>query len=236
MKRIILIVIRVLWILPYWVFVKLRKYKHLDKYSLEERYAFIHKIVFRITKKARVKIECFGLENLPEKQGYFMVPNHQGLFDPLAIFQTHEKPARAIVKMELTKVVLIRDVITILEHVPMKRDDIRESVKIIKYASQQLLKGQNFFVFAEGTRSRDKNNILEFKGGTFKIPMNAKAPIVPIAIIDSYKVFDNNSAKKITVQIHYLKPIYFEEYAGMHSNEIAELVHDRIEECIKKYE
>ena len=94
--------------------------------------------------------------------------------------------------------------------------------------------GQNFFVFPEGTRSRDANNILEFKGGTFKIATKAKAPIVPVALIDCYKVFDNNTIRKTTAQIHYLKPIYYEEYKDMHTNDIAKLVHDQIEECIKK--
>ncbi len=236
MKRIALIVFRVLWILPYWVFIKLRKYKHTDKYPIEERYGFIHKIVFGINRKARVKVECYGIEHLPEQSGYLLAPNHQGLFDPLAIFQTHERPARAIVKKELTKVVLIRDVIQALEFLPMDRDNVRESVKIISYATAEMKKGQNFFVFSEGTRCRDKNNILEFKGGTFKIAIKAKAPIIPVAIIDSYKVFDSKSLKKVTVQIHYLKPIYYDEYQDMHSNDIAKLVHDKVEECIKANE
>ena len=78
------------------------------------------------------------------------------------------------------------------------------------------------------------DNILEFKGGTFKIATKAKAPIVPVALIDCYKVFDNNTIKKTTAQIHYLKPIYYEEYKDLHTNDIAKLVHDRIEKCIKE--
>lgn len=236
MIRIGLIVIRVLWILPYWLFVKVRNYKKVDQYSLEERYGFIHGIVGKVNRKGRVEVECRGLENLPEKQGYFLAPNHQGLEDALAIFQTHEKPVRAIVKEELTKAPIVGNVIAMLEYLPMKRDDIRGSVKIIKTASKALKEGQNFFVFPEGTRSRDGNNILEFKGGTFKIAVNAKAPIVPVAIIDAYKVFDINSLRKTKVTICYLSPIYYDEYKDMHTNEIAVLVHDRVEACIKEIE
>ncbi|MFV0393094.1 MAG: lysophospholipid acyltransferase family protein [Coprobacillaceae bacterium] len=236
MIRIALIVIRVLWILPYWLWIKVRRYKQVDKYSLEERYGFIHSIVGKVNRKGRVEVECHGLENLPEKSGYFMAPNHQGLEDPLAIFQTHERPVRAIVKTELTKAPIIGNVITMLEYWPMNRDDIRGSVRIIKEASNALKNGQNVFVFPEGTRSRNKNNILEFKGGTFKIAVNAKAPIVPIAILDSYKVFDVNSIKKTKVTICYLPAITYEEYQGMHTNDIAKLVHDRVEACIKEIE
>lgn len=234
MKRIALIVIRVILILPYWWGYKVNKYKHIEKYSLQERYGFIHKVVVTITKKARVELECYGLENLPEQSGYLLAPNHQGLFDPLAIFQTHERPIRAIVKKELTKVVLVKDVIKMLEYVPLDRKNVRDGARVIKYVSDEVAKGQNFFVYPEGTRSKNGNNILEFKGGTFKIATKAKAPIVPVAMIDCYKVFDNNTIKKTVAQIHYLPPLYYDEYKDMQTNDIAKEVHDRIEAHIKK--
>lgn len=236
MKRIILIVLRVILRLPYWWGYKVNKYKNLEKYSLEERYGFIHNVVYTVTKKGRVILECYGLENLPQESGYLLAPNHQGLFDPLAIFQTHEKPIRAIIKKELTSVILIKDVIKMLEYVPLDRKNVRDGARVIKYASSEVAKGQNFFVFPEGTRSKDGNNILDFKGGTFKIATKAKAPIVPVALIDCYKVFDNNTVKKTTAKIHYLKPLYYEDYKDLHTNEIAKIVHDRIAVCIKEHE
>ena len=51
--------------------------------------------------------------------------------------------------------------------------------------------------------------------------MRAKAPIVPVALIDSYVPFDRNTIRKTTVQVHYLKPMYYEEYKDMKSTEIA---------------
>lgn len=236
MKRIALIVIQVIWKLPYWWGYKINKYKNIEKYSAEERYGFIHQVVPIVTRKARVELKCYGVENLPEQSGYLLAPNHQGLFDPLAIFQTHSRPIRAIVKKELASVILIKDVMKMMEFIPMDRSNVREGAKIIKYASSEVAKGNNFFVFPEGTRSRDGNNILEFKGGTFKIATKAKAPIVPVALIDCYKVFDRNTIKRTTTQIHYLKPIYFDEYKDMHTNDIAKLVHDRIDACIKEHD
>lgn len=236
MKRIALIIIQVIWKLPYWWGYKVNKYKNTEKYSAEERYSFIHQVVPIITRKARVQLECYGVENLPEQSGYLLAPNHQGLFDPLAIFQTHSRPIRAIVKKELASVVLVKDIMKMMEFIPMDRSNIREGAKIIKYASSEVAKGNNFFVFPEGTRSRNGNNILEFKGGTFKIATKAKAPIVPVALIDCYKVFDRNTIKRTTTQIHYLKPIYYDEYKDMHTNDIAKLVHDRIDACIKEHD
>ena len=56
-----------------------------------------------------------------------------------------------------------------------------------------------------------------------------------VALIDSYKVFNIFSFGKVTTQVHYLKPILYEEYKNMKSGEIALLVQERIEQVIKAY-
>lgn len=50
--------------------------------------------------------------------------------------------------------------------------------------------------------------------GAFKAATRAKAPIVPVALLDSYAPFDRSTTEPVTVQIHYMKPMYYEEYAG----------------------
>jgi len=101
--------------------------------------------------------------------------------------------------------------------------------------TKEVKEGRNYIIFPEGTRSRDGNNILEFKGGSFKSAMNARCPIVPMAIIDSFKAFDTHSIKKLTVQIHYLKPLYYEDYKDMKSVDIANYVSAQIKNTIKEY-
>ena len=81
--------------------------------------------------------------------------------------------------------------------------------------SEEVKAGKNFIIFAEGTRSRKGNQLLEFKGGPFKSAQKAKCPIVPVALIDSYKAFDTGSIKRVKVQAHILDPIYFEEYQNI---------------------
>ena len=64
--------------------------------------------------------------------------------------------------------------------------------------------------------------------------MNAKCPIVPVAMLNAYQAFDTNSIHPVTVQVHFLKPLLYEEYQGMRSREIAELVQGQIVETIEK--
>lgn len=235
MKRIILMVIRSIFNLPYWLF-KINQLTDIEKYDKNTRYAFLHKIVPIVNRRGRVKIDCYGLENLPKENGYIMFPNHQGLFDALAFLETHERPFVTVMKKEVKNAILLKQVIQMLQAEIIDREDIRQSMQVIMNMTRRVKEGENFIIFAEGTRSKKGNSLMEFKGGSFKSAMNARCPIVPVALIDSFKAFDTNSIKKLTVQIHYMEPLYYEDYKGMKSTEIAELVSSRIQQKILERE
>jgi len=74
--------------------------------------------------------------------------------------------------------------------------------------------------------------VFDFHAGSFKCAVKAKCSIVPIALIDTHKVLDGKGSKPITVQLHYLKPIPYEEYEGMSTVEIAKMVRERIGQVI----
>ena len=57
-------------------------------------------------------------------------------------------------------------------------------------------------------------------------------PVVPVALIDSYRVFNSFWLGPVTTQVHYLPPIYYEEYKNMKTQELAALVKERIQEKI----
>ena len=54
-------------------------------------------------------------------------------------------------------------------------------------------------------------------------------------MIDCYQVFDNNTIKPVKAQIHYLKPIEYDEYKDLKTPEIAALVQSRIQACMDEY-
>lgn len=223
MKRILLMVFRSLHNLPFWL-IRIFQLCKIDRYDAKTRYAYLHKIVPTVIRRGRVTIHVTGIENLPQEDGYVMFPNHQGLFDALAIIQTHERPLVTVMKKEVKDIFLLKQVITMLQAEIIDREDIRQSMKVIMNMTRRLKSGENFILFAEGTRSRNGNKLLDFKAGSFKSAMNAKCPIVPVALIDSYKAFDTGSIKKLTVQVHYLKPLFYDDYKAMKSSEIAETV------------
>ena len=105
-------------------------------------------------------------------------------------------------------------------------------MQVIMSVANDVKNGKNFLIFPEGTRSKNGNIIGEFKGGSFKAATRAKCPIVPVALIDSFKPFDTNTIRPVTVQVHFLEPLYYEDYKDMKTTDIAELVSTRIQAAI----
>jgi 1-acyl-sn-glycerol-3-phosphate acyltransferase len=234
MKRILLMAVKSFFNLPYWLY-RLFVLCNIEKYTAATRYAFLHKVTPVVIRRGRIKVQCYGLENLPKETGYIMFPNHQGLFDALLFLQTHERPFVTVMKKEVKNIFLLKQIIKLLQAEIIDREDVRQSMQVIMNMTRRVKEGENFLIFAEGTRSRKGNHLLDFKGGSFKSAMNAKCPIVPVALIDSFKAFDTHSIEKLTVQIHYLKPLYYEDYQGMKSTEIAALVSSQITKTIEDF-
>lgn len=235
MERIILMVIRSIFQLPVWLY-KIHKMCNIDKYDEPTRYALLHRLTPIVNRRGRIKIDCHGLENLPKDTGYIMYPNHQGMFDALTLLQTHERPFSTVSKKEVENIFFVNQIFRILQTKFIDREDVRQSMKVMMEVTKEVKEGRNYLIFAEGTRSKHQNHIQEFKGGSFKCAMNAKCPIVPIAFIDSYKAFDTHSIAKLMVQVHYLKPLYYEDYKDMKSVEIATYVSDLIRKTIEENE
>ncbi len=235
MERIILMIIKRIFIAPYWLYL-ICKYGNTEKYSEEERYRVLSNIVKKVNRAGNVKIISEGKENLPKENGYVLFPNHQGLFDALVLLETNRQPITFVMKKEIENQWFIKKIIKLLQAQIIDRDDIRQSMGVINTMTKEVKEGRNYVIFAEGTRSQKGNELLDFKGGSFKSAVNAKCPIIPVAIMDSYKVFDSKSIKKATVRMAYLKPIYPEEYNKMKTTEIACIVKERIGEYIRSTE
>lgn len=235
MRRILLMVFRLFLKTPYYFFLIWRCGKKAD-ITLDESYACVKKVTKAANRAGRVKIEAYGMENIPKENGFIFFPNHQGMFDVLVFLDSCPVTFSFVIKKEASNIILLKQIIAALDAIPIDRSDLRQSLNIINQVATEVQKGRNFLIFAEGTRSKMGNKLLPFKGGTFKSAVKAKCPIVPCALIDSFKPFDEKSIAPVSVKLIYLEPMYYEEYASMKTNEIAEEVKHRIEKAISAYE
>ncbi|MBP3677394.1 MAG: 1-acyl-sn-glycerol-3-phosphate acyltransferase [Agathobacter sp.] len=234
MNRLVMVVLKNIIMVPA-AWVKLCKYaKHTDDYSYEEKYKHIRYILKHVCKSGNIDLQVTGLENIPEKDGFLMCGNHQGIFDIVAIVDSFERPLAAVLKKELAEIPFLKQVIQCTKSYPMDRDDVRQSMKVIQATAKELSAGRNMIIFPEGTRSKNGNKMGEFHAGSFKCATMAKATIVPFAFIDSFKVLDQDGCGPLKVQLHYLEPIPYDEYKDLKTSEIAELVKSRIADAIEK--
>ena len=236
MKRIMLMVLYNLPFVPYWWWQLCHFAKHTDDIPEPEKYALLKKIVLHANKGGRVKIDVHGKEHIPTDQSFVFFPNHQGLFDVLAILEACDVPFSVVAKKEVKDVPFLKQVFAIMKAKIMDREDVRQSLQVILDVTQEVKNGRNYLIFPEGTRSRRGNQVGDFKGGSFKCAVKAKAPIVPVALLNAFEPFDRNSIAPVTVQVHFLEPIPYEVYQSMKTTEIAEIVKTRIEETIAEYE
>ena len=225
-------VLKNLFFVPYAWFKLCYTASHADKYTEEERYKVLKMIDNRAIKGGRITIDAHGVENIPEEDGFIFFPNHQGLFDVLAILYACPRPFSVVMKKEVANIPFLKQVFAILDAKAIDRKNVRQGMQVILDVSEEVKAGRNYIIFAEGTRSKEGNIVQEFKGGSFKAAMRAKCPIIPAAIIDAFKPFDTHSTDHVKVQVHYLKPLYYEQYKNMKSTEIAAYVKEQIQEDI----
>ena len=234
MERILMMVFRNIFRVPFmWIKLCYRA-AHSDKYTDNEHNEFFKYIVKRANIGGNVTIKSYGQENIPEEDGFMFFPNHQGMYDALAMIDSCPKPFSLVYKIELKDIPFLKQIAKCMKAFFIDRDDVRQSMKVIMAVSKEIEKGRNYTIFPEGTRSKNGNKLGEFKGGSFKAATKVKCPIVPVALIDSFKPFDSHSLKPVEVQVHYLKPLYYDEYKDMKTTEIAEEVQRRIEKVIKE--
>ena len=235
MNRIVLMVLNNLAAAP-GAWIKLCRYaKNPDNYTELERWQHIQYILNRAIRGGNVNLKVTGLENIPTEGGFMMYANHQGLFDVVAIAATCPTPLGAVLKKELQGIPFVQQVTDCTKSFPMDREDVRQSLTVIQNVTEEVKNSRSYLIFPEGTRSKNGNSLGEFHGGSFRCAIKAKCPIIPVALIDSYKVLDQKGSKQLSVQLHYLPPIPYETFAGMKATEVAALVKAQIEETIRTH-
>ena len=183
-------------------------------------------------RNGRIETEAFGTELLPKEGGYVMYSNHQGKYDSLGIMSVHNEPCTIVIDAFRSKLPIVDPFIDLVRGSRLDKTDIKSQMKTILKIAEEVKGGRKYIVFPEGGYDHNRNDLQEFKPGAFKCATKSRAPIVPVAIIDSYKPFGINSLRRVKTQVHFLKPIFFEEYQSMNTKEIAEMVKNQIEDVI----
>ena len=172
MKRILFMVLRNLFFVPYGWFKLCWYASHVDRYTEEERYKLLQQVDHRAIRGGNLIIDAHGVENIPKKNGFMFFPNHQGLFDVLAIIQVCPVPFSVVAKKELTDVPFLKQVFACMKAFMIDREDVKQSMQVILQVIKEVKEGRNYLIFAEGTRSKDGIIRRNLKAGALKLQQN----------------------------------------------------------------
>ena len=220
---------------PYLI-PKMRKMaKDREKYTEKQRYAIVKKAIDFMKSSGKITTEVYGTENLPREGGYVMFPNHQGKYDALGIIYAHEKPCSFVMDEAKSNTFLVKEIVDVLGAKRLVLNDVRQNLKIINEITEEVKQGKHFILFSEGGYGKNHNKVQQFKPGSFKCVTRAKAPLVPVALIDSYKVFNAFTWGKVTTKVIFLPAMYYDDYKDMKTPEIAALVRRQIIDKMKEF-
>ena len=235
MFRLIYVVFRNLFRAPYLLPLMRKMAKNKEKYSEEERYSLTVKSIKWMMKSGDIETKVYGEENLPANGGYVMYPNHQGKYDALGIIYAHKKPCSFVMDKAKSHTFLVREIVNLVGARRLDIHDVRQGFKIMNDMTEEIKNGKRYILFSEGGYFNNKNRVAEFKPGSFKCAVKAKAPIVPVALIDSYKPFNSSVWGKIVTKVIFMPPIFYDEYKDLKTVEISEIVRERIINEMRKY-
>ncbi len=184
---------------------------------------------------AGAKIEAEGLENLKTDSNVLYVSNHRSMLDiPLMILHSKD-PIIFIGKSSIRFWPFIGWWLHAMGGLYLDRDNAREGLKTILAAIERIKGGESCIIFPEGTRSQTRE-MLPFKQGSLKLASKTGVPIIPISILGTADVFENNfvNLKPETVYFSVGKPIHLSNLNPEDKRQSAAFVQSVIDDMYQK--
>ena len=182
-----------------------------------------------------VDLTVIGEENIPDEPVLF-AGNHRSYFDILITYVRVPRPTGYIAKKEMLKWPLLVNWMRNLHCLFLDRNDIKQGLKIILTAIDQVKSGISICIFPEGTRNKANHTFMEFHDGSFKIAAKTGCPIIPMTIYNSGDIFEDHlpKIKKTQVILHYGKPIYIKNLPKEDQRKISAYTKNIIQETYFK--
>lgn len=195
--------------------------------------------VFRfILKITGADITIKGHENVPADAAVLYIGNHRSFFDILLTYVLCPDVTGYVAKKEMESIPLLSNWMRYLHCLFLDRKNIKEGMKTILLAIEEMKNGISICIFPEGTRNRNESelDLLPFHEGSFKIATKAGCPIVPIAIHNSAGIFEAQFPKMrpAKVIVEYGEPIYPDKLDKEEKKHIGAYTQNKILEMLKE--
>lgn len=145
-----------------------------------------------ILKTVGVRVRVEGLEHLKTGHAAVYAANHLSAIDIPVLYTSLPGQFRIMAKRELFGYPFLGWYLKRSGQIPIVYGDAHASLKSLNRAGDALRKGMPLVVFPEGGRSVS-GELQQFMGGAFFVAIRAQAPVVPMAIVGTYKLLPINS-------------------------------------------
>jgi 1-acyl-sn-glycerol-3-phosphate acyltransferase len=123
---------------------------------------------------------CSGVPPADPRRPYVVVSNHESFADILLISHLPWE-MKWLSKAELFRVPVLGWLMRLAGDIPVRRGEGRSAVEALQRCRTVLGRKVSVMIFPEGTRSMT-GDMLPFKDGAFRLAIDAKVPILPLAL------------------------------------------------------
>lgn len=195
----------------------------------------VFRLCIRITGST---VTVIGEERVPKDTAVLYIANHRSFYDILLTYVRVPRCTGYIAKYEMKHIPLLHAWMCRLHCLFLNREDIRQGMKTILAAAESIQNGVSICIFPEGTRPKDVPDLemLPFHKGSFKIATKSNCPIVPIALCNTSKIFEDHLPliKPAHVVLEYGKPIYPDELDKEEKKNLDQYTQNIIREMLEK--
>ena len=161
-----------------------------------------------------INMTVLGRENIPPAdEAVLFVSNHRSDYDtPIFLHLTKGRLLGFVAKKELKKVPIFSFWMSLTGCLFLDRSDVRQGLKIMLKAAEQIENGTSMWICPEGTRSRS-DEVMAFHEGSFKPAKKTGCRVVPVAIAGSAEMLENHMPwiRSCKVIVEFGKPFRVEE-------------------------
>lgn len=157
-----------------------------------------------ILKTTGVRVTVEGLERIERDTTYIFVANHQSHYDTPVIFRSLPFQLRIIAKASLARFPVLGWHLMRGGHLFVDRRNPDRAGILARWRSL-VSEGLSLIIYAEGTRSPD-GRVARFKAGSFLLAIEARLPIVPLAVVGTRQVMPKGRLRTepahVTLVVH----------------------------------
>lgn len=160
-----------------------------------------------------IRVVYEGLEHTLRHPSCVFISNHQSFLDIWATIPVLPPPTRFVAKQSLFRVPVFGWCLAAGGFISIDRKNRKRAFRSLERAAEKIRSGQQIFLFAEGTRSRD-GQLGPFKKGAFHMALRAGVPVVPVSISGTWEALPRTSFRPRPgeIRVRFATPVDIARY------------------------